>query len=120
MSTVWQVKTHQPVVWPHDSLVSLEVCRATTQALYVDTPLLRVEAEGLKSALLAQQFDRVDVLVTTVVAGTRVTLRVLVGHGRAERIEDSAGSDILRGDEEDGFALTLDFLLLRCLLVHVK
>jgi hypothetical protein len=106
-------------MWPHDSLVGLEVCRATTQALYVDTPLLGVEAKGLQGALLAKQFDGVDVLVTTVVAGTGVALRVFVGHGRTERIEDRAGSDILGGDEEDGLALTLDFLLLRWSLVCI-
>jgi hypothetical protein len=60
------------------------------------------------------------VLVATVVAGAGVTLRVLVGHGRTERIEDSAGSDILGGDEEDGLALTLDFLLLQELLNDVR
>jgi hypothetical protein len=78
MSTMGQVKTHQPVVWPHNSLVSLEVCRATTQALYVDTPLLRVQSESLKGALLAEQLDRIDVLVATVVSGTGVTFGVLV------------------------------------------
>jgi hypothetical protein len=53
------------------------------------------------------------VLVTAVVAGTGVTLRVLVRHGRTKRVEDGAGSDILGGDEEDRLALTLDLTLLR-------
>lgn len=112
VSTVGQVETHEPVVWPHDGLVSLQVCWATAQALYVDTPLLRVQTEGLEGTLLAEQLDRVDVLVATVVSGTGVTLGVLVGHGRAECIENGAGGNILGGDQEDGFTLTLDFLLL--------
>jgi hypothetical protein len=112
MSTVGQVKTHESVVWPHDSLVHLEVGRATAQALYVHTPLLSIESECLESALLAQQLDGVDVLVSAVVTGTGVALGVLVGHGRTESIEDGTGGDILRGDEEDGLALTLNLLLL--------
>jgi hypothetical protein len=99
-------------MWPHDSLVDLQVGRATAQALDVDAPLLRVQAECLESALLAQKLDGVNVLVSAVVAGAGVALGVLIGHGRAERIEDGAGRDILRGDEEDGLALTLDLLLL--------
>lgn len=47
-------------------------------------------------------------LVTTVVAGTWVTLRVLVGHWRTQGIEDGAGCNIFGGDEDDGLALTLD------------
>jgi hypothetical protein len=112
MAAVGQVKTHQPVVRPHDGLIELQIGRSAAQGLHVDTPLLGVQAECLEGATLAQQLDLVDVLVAAVVARTRVTLRVLVGHGRAERIEDGAGRDILRGDEEDGLALALDLLLL--------
>ena len=117
VSAVGQIETHEPIVWPHDGLVSLQVCWATAQALYVDTPLLRIQAESLESTLLAEELDGIDVLVATVVAGTGVTLRVLVGHGRAERIENGAGGNVLGGDEEDGFTLALDFLLLWPLLV---
>lgn len=51
-------------------------------------------------------------LVTAVVAGAGVALGVFVRHGRTERIEDGAGCDILRGNEKDGLALTLDLTLL--------
>jgi hypothetical protein len=112
VSTVWQVKTHKPVVGPHDGLVYLQVGWATAQALYVDTPLLRVQTKRLQSALLAQQLNGINVLVSTVVTGTGIAFRVLVGHGRAESIEDGARSDILRGNEENRLALTLDFLFL--------
>jgi hypothetical protein len=106
-------------VWPHDGLVSLQICRATAQALYIDTPLLRVQSESLKGALLAEQLDRINVLVATVVSGTGVTFGVLVRHGRTERIENGAGRDILGGDEEDRLALTLDLFLLWQLLVYI-
>lgn len=112
VTTVGKVKTHQSVVRPHDGLVDLEVGGAARQALDVDAPLLRVKTEGLESTPLAGELDLVDVLVTAVVAGARVTLRVLVGHGRTKSIEDGAGSNILGGNEEDGLALALDFLFL--------
>jgi hypothetical protein len=112
VTTVGQVKTHEPVVRPHDGLVDLEVGGRTRQALDVDTPLLAVETESLKGALLAKKLDGINVLVTTVVAGTGVTLGVLVRHGRTKGIEDGAGCDILGSNEEDGLPLTLDLTFL--------
>jgi hypothetical protein len=64
--------------------------------------------ESLQGTGLAGQLDGVNVLVTTVVSGTWVTLRVLVGHWGSQCIENGAGSDILGGNEDDGLALTLD------------
>lgn len=118
MATVGQIQSHQPVMRPHDGLVSLQVCWATAQALDVDTPLLWVEAKGLESTRLAQKLDRVNMLVSAVVTGAGVALGVLVGHGRAKSIKDGARSDILGGDEEDGLALALDFLLLMYKLTY--
>lgn len=111
VTTVGKVKTHQAVVRTHDGLVDLKVGRRAGQALNVDTPLLRVEAEGLKSTSLASKLNGVDVLVTTVVTGAGITLGVLVAHGRTQSIEDSARGDILRGNQEDGLALALNLLL---------
>ena len=59
-------------------------------------------------------------LIATVVSGTGVTFGVLVGHGGTERIEDGTGCDILGGDEEDGLALALNFLLLWQQLVYTE
>lgn len=112
MATVGEVKTHETTVRRHDSLVDLEVGRRSRQALDVDTPLLRVEVEGLKGTALAEKLDLVDVLVATIVTSTGVTLRVLVGHGGTKSVEDGAGGDVLGGDEDDGLALTLDLILL--------
>jgi hypothetical protein len=120
MAAVGQIKTHQPIVGPHDGLVDLQVRRAAAQALHVDAPLFRIQAERLERALLAQKLDGVNVLVAAVVAGAGVALRVLVGHGRAERIEDGAGRDILRRDEQDRLALALDLPLLVRLLGRVE
>lgn len=50
--------------------------------------------------------------VPTVVSSTWVTLGVFVGHGRSQGVEDCSGGDIFGGDEDDGFALTLDFQFL--------
>jgi hypothetical protein len=112
VTTVGEVKTHEAAVRRHDGLVNLQVGRAAGQALYVDTPLLRVDVEGGESTLLAEQLDLVDVLVATVVASAGVTLRVLVGHGGAEGIEDGTRGDVLGGNEDDRFALTLNLVFL--------
>jgi hypothetical protein len=113
MATMGKVETHETAVDRHDSLVDLEVGRGSRKALDVDTPLLGVEVESLKSTLLAETLDLVDVLVATIVTSTGVTLRVLVGHGGTKGIEDSAGGDVLGGDEDNGLALTLNLILLQ-------
>lgn len=110
MTTVREIQTHQAAMRRHQGLVHLQVGRAATQGLDVDTPFGGVEAEGLEGALLAEQLDLVDVLVAAVVAGAGLALGVLVGHGRAEGVEDGAGSDILRGNKDDGLPLALDLL----------
>ena len=101
VTAVGQVKTHQPLVGPHDGLVDLEVGGAAGQGLDVDTPLSGVEAKGLESALLASELNLVNVLVAAVVAGAGVALGVLVGHGGTESIEDGTGGDVLGGDEDN-------------------
>jgi len=78
VTTVGQVKTHEAVVRAHEGLVDLEVGRATRETLDVDTPLLRVEVESLESTSLAGKLNGIDVLVTTIVTSSGVTLRVLV------------------------------------------
>lgn len=119
MSTMGQVQAHEPLMRPHDRLVRLQVGRATAQALDVDTPLLRVQAKRLKRALLAEKLYGVNLLVAAIVAGTGVALGVLVRHGRAKSVKDSARCDIFRGNEEDGFALTLDLFFLRQLESYI-
>jgi hypothetical protein len=108
VTAVGEVKAHEAAVGRHDGLVNLQVGRAAREALDVDTPLFRVDVEGSEGTTLAEQLDLVNVLVATVVAGAGVTLGVLVGHGRAEGIEDGTRGDVLGGDEDDGLALALD------------
>jgi len=112
MATVGEIKTHESAVRGHDSLVNLEVGRAAAQGLNIDAPPLRVEVEGPESTLLAKSLDLVNVLVATVVASAGQTLGVLVGHGRSKGIEDGTGGDVLRRNEDDGLALTLDLIFL--------
>lgn len=113
VATVGEVKTHQAVVRAHDGLVDLQVGRRATQALDVDTPLLRVQVESLEGTLLAGDLNGIDVLVTTIVTGTGVTLGVLVGHGRTKSIEDGVGGEVLRGDQDNRLTLALNLLLLQ-------
>jgi hypothetical protein len=112
MTSVGKIQTHETLMGAHESLVDLQVGRATTEALNVDTPLLGVEVESLQGTSLAGELNGINVLVTTVVTSTGVTLGVLVAHGRAESIENGTGSDVLRGNQEDGLALTLDLFFL--------
>lgn len=116
MATMRKIKTHQSLMGSHDSLVDLEICRATTQALNVDTPFLRIQMKSLESTSLASQLNRVNVLVPTVVSRSWVSLGVLVGHGRSQSIEDGAGGNIFGSDEDDRFALTLNFQFLKKLV----
>jgi hypothetical protein len=57
MTTMWQIKTHQSIMRSHDSLVDLEIGRATRQALNIDPPFLRIQIESLKSTSLASQLN---------------------------------------------------------------
>lgn len=84
MTTVWQIQSHKSVMRSHDSLVDLQICRTSTEALNVDTPFIRLYVEGLQGTSLAHEFYRVDVLVPAVVPGTRVTFGVFVGHRRSQ------------------------------------
>lgn len=74
MASVGQIQAHESVVWPHQSLVHLQVGRASAQALNVDTPLFWAHVEGLQCSLLACELDGIDVLVSTIVSGSRVSL----------------------------------------------
>lgn len=112
MATVGEIQSHQTVMGAHESLVDLQVGRAAAEALNVDSPLGRVQVECLQCTSLACELDSINVLVTTVVASTGVSFRVLVGHGRAKGIENSAGGEVLRSNQDNRFALTLDFFFL--------
>lgn len=54
-----------------------------TLTLNVDTPLLRIETEGLEGSALAKAFGLIDVLIASVVSCSWVTLGVLVLHNTA-------------------------------------
>lgn len=113
MSTVRQVQAHQSLMWPHDCLIDLQISWTAAERLHIHTPLFRVQAECFQSALLAEQFHCVNVLVATVVPCSWIALGVLVRHGRSKSIEDGSGGDILGSNKEDRLSLALDLLLLR-------
>jgi hypothetical protein len=74
MASMGQVQAHESFMWPHQSLVHLQVGRASAQALNVDTPLFWTNVESLQCSLLACELDGIDVLVSTIVSGSRVPL----------------------------------------------
>jgi hypothetical protein len=106
-----QVKTHETLMGLHNGLVDLEVGRRTRESLDIDTPLIRGEVEGLESTLLTESLNAINVLITTVVTGTGVTLRVLVAHGGSQGVENSLGGQVLRGNKNNGLTLTGDFVV---------
>ena len=112
MSTVREIQPHQPFVRSHECLINLQVGRAATQALYVDTPPLLVQTECDERPRLTGELDGVDVLITPIISCTRIAFGVLVRHGRAESVEYCTRCKILGSDEDNGFALTLDFFFL--------
>jgi hypothetical protein len=57
MTSMREIKTHKSLMGSHDSLVDLQIGRATTQALNIDTPFLGVQMEGFESTSLAQQLN---------------------------------------------------------------
>ena len=112
MAAMGQIQTHQAVVRTHQGLVDLEVGRAATQTLHIDPPLLRVEVEGAEGAGLAGQLNGVNVLVPAVVTSPGVAFRILVAHGRTQRIVNGPRCDIFRRNEDNGLPLTLDLFFL--------
>jgi len=110
VAAVGEVEGKDAIVGLEDGSVSLEVGRAATQGLHIDTPLVISDVEGVEGTGLAEGLNLIDILVTSVVAGSRVSLRVLVGHDGAKGVKDSFRSKVLRGNQDKGGALT-GFLL---------
>lgn len=53
MATVRKIKTHKSLMRSHDSLIYLQICRCTAQALHIDAPFLGGNVEGLEGTSLA-------------------------------------------------------------------
>lgn len=111
MATVGNIKTHDTVANLKDSRVSVEVSGGTRKRLNVNTPLLRSQIKSLESTLLTEALGLINELVTTVVTVTRVALRVLVLHLRAEHIHDGPGSEVLGRNQGDRLLLAPPFAL---------
>jgi len=62
-----QIKTHDAVVGLQQPTVHIEVRRGTREGLNVDTPLGRVQVEGLQGTLLAEGLAHVDELVSAII-----------------------------------------------------
>lgn len=113
VTTVRKIQAHESPMRGHQGLVDLQIGRAAAKALHVDSPLIGIQAESLQGSLLTGNLNGIDVLVAAIVPGTGITLRVLVAHGRTQGIEHGTRSNILRGNQEDRFALALDFFFLQ-------
>lgn len=73
----------------------MERAYAAGIGLDVDTPLRRIEMEGLKGTFATEDFQFVDVLVATIVASIGKTLGVLVGQDRAIGLHGSTTRQVL-------------------------
>lgn len=118
VTTVRKIQAHESSMGRHQRLVNLQIGRAAAEALHIDTPLGWIQAESLQGSLLASDLNGVNVLVPAIVTSSGIALGVFVAHGRTQGIEDRARGNILRGDEKDGLALTLDLFFLRGESVH--
>jgi hypothetical protein len=112
VSTMGEIESHESVMRSHDGLVDLQICWASAQALYIDSPFLCVETKGSQGTGLTRQLDGIDMLVSAIVASPGIALGVLVGHGRAQGIKDCSRCEVFRGDQDNGLSLTLDFSFL--------
>ena len=83
-----QVEAHDAVVRVEQRGVDREVGRGARVGLHVDAPGARVEVEGAQRALLAEELEAVDVLVSSVVAGVGLALWLRLG---VEVVEGGGG-----------------------------
>jgi hypothetical protein len=90
VSAVRQIQAHQPIMGFHDGLIDLQIGGTAREWLDIDSPFLRIKAKGCQSAALAQGLDGINVLISTVISGSWISLRVLVGHWRAECVKNGA------------------------------
>lgn len=88
-------------------IVPLSIDTESELTLDINAPSIRLEAESFQSTFLAQSLGLVDVLVTSVVSGSGVSLRVLVLHDTAQSLEHRLGCEVLRGNEVDEVLLPL-------------
>mmetsp|Transcript_73791 Transcript_73791/g.163116 ORF Transcript_73791/g.163116 Transcript_73791/m.163116 type:complete len:230 (+) Transcript_73791:1257-1946(+) len=114
MASAWEIEAHDTGVRRQERGVNGEVRRAARIRLHIDAPLLLIKAEGLQSARLAKVLDLVDDLVASVIARSRLPLRVLVGEGGTEALHHRPGSKVLRSNELDGTHLPGLLLLHQC------
>jgi hypothetical protein len=97
VTTVREAETHDTVLGVDERGERGKVGSGTRVRLDVDTPDGRVEVEGLERALTAEVLENVNVLVTTVVAGTGETLGVLVGEDGTVGLEHGERRQVLCG-----------------------
>ena len=106
-----EVEAHDAGVGLEEAGVDGEVGRGARVGLDVDGPDGGVEAEGGEGALLGDGLDDINVLRTAIVAGTDLTLGVLVGEGGAEAVEDGLRGEVLGGDHLEAAVLAGHLLL---------
>ena len=116
VATAGQVQTHHAGMWRQQRRVDSKVRRAPGVGLHVHAPGLLIQVEGLQGPLLAQVLHLVDDLVAAVVAGSWLTLRVLVGQRGTQALHDCPRGEVLRGNQLN--APRLPSLLLLHQVVH--
>ncbi|KAH3660301.1 hypothetical protein OGAPHI_006887 [Ogataea philodendri] len=111
MASVRKIQSHQSLMRLHDGLVNLQVGWRSRKRLNIHTPFVCIKVESFQSSGLTEQLHSVDVLVTTVVSGTRVTLGVLVAHWRSQGIKHSSRGEVLRSNQNNRVSLSFDLIL---------
>lgn len=105
MTTLRQVKTHHTAAWRHQSCVNLEIGGRSRQRLHIDCPLLCIKSISLKCSLLAKSFNLINVLISTVVAGARVPLTILIRQATSIHLKHSLIRIVLTRHQFNAFVL---------------
>lgn len=99
VTTIGETETHDSVLRVNERSKGSKVGSRSRVGLDVDTPDLGVQVESLQGTLSAQVFEDVNVLVSSIVSGTRKTLGVLVGEHGAVGLHDGQRGQVLGSNE---------------------
>ena len=100
-----EANMHAPLQWTY-----LKVGRRSRERLHVNAPLRGIQVEGFEGALLTQQLNLINVLVSTVVSSPRITFTVLIRQHRTKSIQNSSTGEILRSNQYQTISLSRLFL----------
>jgi hypothetical protein len=101
------IQPHYPIIWEQKTSENCEIRRGTRVWLNIHTPFLRVEMKRRQCAIMAEQFNLINMLIPSVVPSTRHSLRVLIRQVTTQSFHHSPAHEILRSNQFNPFILSL-------------